>query len=129
MSSVRQLDKSRYHSDFSSIPKWLPGRLESDDFFFFKYPRNLDISRYTVVIEGLDMSDNNPYRSVGPLDKAVEIPAVKLGWHPRIGVVPDTDALPSFEAELIRGSTYIIPDVSRSNGVFQMERHGIHRPN
>jgi len=119
---------ARHHPDFFTLPKWLPGRLEADDFVHFDWPDSFNASRYTVVIESLDMSDNNPYRSIGPLRRALEVPQVKLGWHPRVGVVPDDESLPLFEAELVRGSTYVIPDV-RSNGRYQMERHGMHRPN
>ncbi len=129
MAHVRQLDMHRHHPDFYTIPKYLPGRLEADDFIFFKFPNSLNPQRYTVVIEGLDMSDNNPNRSIGKLNSALEVPQVKLGWHARLGVIPDSEQLPSFESELYRGSTYIIPDTGRMNGVFRMEQHGIVRPN
>ena len=127
----RQLDILATRADWFTLPKTLPGRLNGDDFVFFTFPENKDFdpSRYTVVVEVLDNSGSSPYRSISKLRKSVELPHVKYGPHVLIAVVPDNDSLPSFEAELIRGSTYVIPSLGRRNGTFEMIRHGMHRPN
>ncbi len=127
MATDRQLDVLATRADWFDLPRHLPMRLNAEDFVFFKWPRNLDPSRYTVVVEVLDNA-GPPYRGISKLNESVELPHVQYGWHPRIGVVPDDSKLPAFEAELIRASTYIIPDTNGENGRFQMERHGVHRP-
>ena len=122
----RQLDIIATHPDWFTLPRHLPGRLSAVDFVFFRWPEELDPSRYTVVVEVLDTAGPT-YRSIGKLCKAVELPHVQYDWHARIGVLPDTESLPSFEATMIRGSTYIIPRTRGQNGIFQMERHGVYR--
>lgn len=126
----RQLDLYRYGSNYLSIPKYIPGRLNSDDFIFFNWSSELEpvLNHYTVVIEALDNSGAT-MRSISKLRKAVEIPYVQLGWYPRLGLVPDTPNLPLFEGQMIRGSTYDIPTTNGKNGEFQLRRHGMLRPN
>lgn len=124
----RQLDIMWAGPDWFTLPRNLPGVLRADDFVFFKWGPDMDPSRYQVIVESLDTAGPT-YRSIGPLQASVQLPFVKFGWHPRIGAIPNSGGLPAFEAELIRGSTYIIPDAHGRNGRFQMERHGIHRPN
>lgn len=123
----RQLDILATRADWFTLPRYLPMRLNGEDFVHFRWPREVDPQRYTVTVEVLDTA-GPPYRGIGPLKKSVELPHVQYDWHARIGVVPDTEALPIFEAEMIRGSTYIIPDTYGRNGRIQMERHGMHRP-
>lgn len=123
----RQLDILATGPEWFTLPRFLPMRLNGDVFLNFRWPSSIDPSRYTVVVEVLDTAGPS-YRGISVLQKAVEIPHVQYDWHARVGVVPDSDHLPLFEAEMIRGSTYIIPETYGRNGVYQMERHGIHRP-
>lgn len=123
-----QLDILATNSDWFTLPRHLPGRLSAIDFVFFNWPPHLNPSRYTVVVEALNTS-GAPYRGIGKLQPAVELPHVQYGWHSRIGVVPDSEELPVFEAELVRGSTYDIPDTRGSKQQrVQMRRHGKHAP-
>ena len=124
----RQLDILATRPDWFTLPRHLPMRLNGEDFVYFRWPEQIDPTRYTVAVEVLDNA-GPPYRGIGPLKKSVELPHVKYAWHGRIGVIPDSESLPAFEAEMIRGSTYIIPNPKGYNGWIQMERHGMHRPN
>ena len=123
----RQLDILATRPDWFTLPRYLPMRLNGEDFVHFRWPRGVDPSRYTVVVEVLDNA-GAPHRGIGGLKKSVELPHVQYDWHARIGVVPDHESLPVFEAEMVRGSTYIIPDTFGRSGRIQMERHGMHRP-
>ena len=128
----RQLDILATRPDWFTLPRYLPGRLNGDDFLHFRWPTNFNRNDYTVMVEVLDTA-GSPYRSIGKLNKSVELPHVQYDWHARVGVIPNDEGLPAFEAEMIRGSTYIIPETCRAeigcyNGIFQMERHGMHRP-
>jgi hypothetical protein len=123
----RQLDLPATYPDWYILSRHLPMRLSGLDFVFFIWPKDFDFSRYTVVITSLDTA-GPPYRGIGKLKKSVEVPHVQLGWDDRIGVLPDSESLPAFEATMIRGSTYQIPDVT-ANGRYQMERYGMYRPN
>ena len=126
MSADRQFDILATRPDWFTIPKQMPGRLTAIDFVYFIWPQHVDPRRYSVVVEVLDTAGPT-YRKISPLQKNVELPHVQYDWHARIGVVPDSEGLPIFEAELSRGSTYRIPEV-RSNGRFQMEQLGMTRP-
>ena len=123
----RQLDILATRPDWFTLPRHLPMRLNGEDFVFFRWPPSMDPTKYTVVVEVLDNA-GPPYRGIGPLKRSVELPHVQYDWHARIGVIPDAGNIPMFEAEMIRGSTYIIPDSRGRNGRIQMERHGMHRP-
>ena len=126
----RQLDLYKWGSNFLSIPKYIPGRLNADDFLYFKWCAELEpiVDRYTVVIESLDNAGAT-MRSISKLREAVEIPYVQLGWYPRLGLVPDSDKLPLFEGQVIRGSLYIIPETKGINGKYLLRREGMLRPN
>ena len=121
-----QLDILATRADWFTLPRNLPGRLNGDDFVHFQWS-GLNPANYQVIVEVLDNSGAT-YRSISPLKKSVELPHVQYGWHPRLGVVPNSPHLPTFEAELFRGSTYIIPNTGGKNGRFQMEQHGMQRP-
>ncbi len=123
----RQLDILATGPDWFTLPRYLPGRLNGEDFLHFRWPSSFDRTRYTVIVEVLDTAGPT-YRSIGIVDKSVELPHIQYDWHARVGVIPDSPSLPKFESELIRGSTYIIPETYGSSGSFQMERHGMHRP-
>lgn len=117
-----QLDMPLNHHHFRNVPRTAVGRLGGQDFVHFKYPCGINPERYTVVVESLDVSGCR-FRSISKLCPNVELPHVKFDPHGRIGVLPDSPYLPSFEAEIVRGGTYIIPSV-KGTGVFQMEQHG-----
>lgn len=123
----RQLDIPAANSGWFILPRELPMRLNGEDFVEFIWFGNINPENYTVVIEVLDTA-GPPFRGISLLKKRVEIPFVQYAWDAKIGVLPNDDRLPSFEGRFIRGSTYMIPDVGRSNGVFQMKRFGIDRP-
>lgn len=123
----RQLDILAARSDWFTLPRELPMRLNGEDFINFIWFDNIDPKRYTVVIEVLDTAGPT-FRGISLLNKKVEIPFVQYGWDAKIGVVPDTDRLPSFEAKFVRGSTYLIPKTGNKNGVFEMSRFGKDRP-
>ncbi|HSA76076.1 MAG TPA: hypothetical protein VLE02_00905 [Nitrosarchaeum sp.] len=125
--SYEQQDMIWSTAGFYSVPRNTPGRINGDDFIFFYWPANINPARYTVVIESLDTAGPT-YKGIGKLMRSVEIPHVKLGAHVIVGVIPDSESLPTFQGELIRGSTYIIPNVTK-NGTYQLQRHGMHRPN
>ena len=126
----RQLDTYNLNSEFLSMPKYVPGRLNSDNFLYFKWCNELapHVDRYTVVIETLSVSGAT-YRGISKLREVVEIPPVHLGQNIRIGLIPDIGSLPMFEGELIRGSLYIIPETNGVNGSYQLDREGMLRPN
>lgn len=126
----RQLDTYNLNSEFLSMPKFIPGRLNSDQFLYFKWCGELEryVDKYTVVIETASVS-GAINRGISKLREAVEIPPVHLGQNVRVGLIPESEHLPMFEAELIRGSLYIIPDTKGVNGRYQMRREGMHRPN
>ena len=123
----RQYDIILTNPQFFTLPKWLPGVRTAEDYVKFHFPSHLDKRRYTIVVESLDTT-NKQYRGISKLDYQVELPHVKLPWYGKIGVIPDSTDLPMFEADLIRGSTYIIPDTKGKNGRFKMQRHGVWRP-
>lgn len=119
----RQLDILGTHPDWFTIPRYMPGRLNSLDFVFFSWCDQIDPNRYTVAI--LTDSPGSPdVRGISKLSKNVLLPLTQLGAHPRIGVIPDSSDLPLFEGELHRGSTYNIPKVN-SPGRYQLEQHGM----
>lgn len=120
----RQLDISLSGPNFFTIPKHLPGRLTTNDYVFFHWPCDLDSSKYCVVVESNDASGDSVHRNIGPLQKSIELPHVRFAPYARIGVVPVVSSHPVFEEQLVRGSTYIIPDTKGKNGRFSMVRHG-----
>jgi len=128
--AYRQLDILATRPDWFTIPRNVPGRLNAEDFVFFDYDgADIDISRYTVVVETLDVSSGSPFRSVSKLKETVEVPHVQLGQYAAILVIPDSMSLPAFGSTLIRGSTYKIPKTGGAPHWFQMIRHGVFRPN
>jgi hypothetical protein len=122
----RQLDLPATNSSWYILPRELPMRLNGEDFINFIWYGNVNPSRYTVVIESLDTAGPT-YRAISKLQKRVEIPLVMFGWDAKIGVIPDVDSLPAFQAKFVRGSTYLIPETSK-NGVYTMDRFGKDRP-
>ena len=124
----RQLDIYKYGSKFLSIPKWIPGRLNGDDFVEFKWCSELEpiVNRYTVAIESLDTSGST-MRGVSKLRQFVELPYVLLGSAPLIALIPDSRDLPIFTSVLIRGSLYVIPETYGVNGTYEIDREGMLR--
>lgn len=123
----RQFDIQATPADWFSLPRYLPGRLNGQDFVNFIWFGNINPSRYTIVVESLDNAGPR-YRGISKLEKRVELPLVHFGWDAKIGVIPDDDSLPSFESKLVRGSTYVIPDTKFQNGVFELSRFGKDMP-
>jgi hypothetical protein len=122
-SPFRQYDIPLANPQFYTIPDIAPGRIMTDDFVFFYWKANIDPSRYTVVVESLDIAGTT-FRSIGPLKEQMKLPFVQFGPYAKIGVIPDSQMLPNFSAILARGATYLIPNVAGMNGTFQMERLG-----
>ncbi len=125
----RQLSTYKYRSEFLSMPKFIPGRLTGEDFLEFKWCHQMEpyLDHYTVAIEVLSTS-GAAYYSISKLRQYVEVPPVHLGWPVRMGVLPDTNMLPSFEGDLVKGSLYIFPETT-NNGIYQLAREGMLRPN
>lgn len=125
----RQTDIYKYSSDFLSIPAYVPGRSCGTDFLYFKWCSQMapHVNNYTVVIETLDTA-GAPLRGISTLREVVGIPQVHLPSPSRIALIPNSHHLPLFEAELVRGSLYVIPETS-TNGRYQMDREGMLRLN
>lgn len=124
--SDRQLDILATRAHWFTLPRQLPMRLDGTSFVHFIIPPHIDNKRYKVVIESLDTAGPT-FRSIGTLKQSMELPHIQYGWEPRLGVIPDDPSLPSFEAVMYRGSTYVIP-YTTVNGVYQMTQHGVRRP-
>lgn len=106
-----------------SFPQWLPGITGSDSFVFFKWDCSIDPKNYQVIVEANDAS-GEPYRTLGPLRSNVHVPYVWFSPYSKIGVVPNSNNLPSFVGIMHRGNTYLIPSVNGQNGVFELEQFG-----
>jgi len=127
-----QLDIPYAGPKFMNIPKIMPGRINTDDFVYFKWPRHFNPNLYNVLIEPNDTAGTR-FRNLGGLivngmtPGMVPLPSVYFNAESKIGVVPINDSrLPSFWSRLNRASTYDIPDVdSRRGGAWPMVRHGI----
>lgn len=124
MSYTYQLDIPLTGPNFYTLPKFVPGRLVTSDFVYFKYCEGFPAQDYSVIVETLDIT-GAPFRNVGPLMPVVELPFVHFGFHMRIAVIHNTNPrAPRFVAELDRGSTYSIPSVTKP-GTYQMEKFGV----
>lgn len=121
---ARQLDILATGGNWFTIPDYVPGRLNAKDFINFHWHPTINPSDYTVVVETLDMSDNNPLKGISKLAKNVRLPHVQFGWNPILLLVPNSSSKPMFRGILNRASTYIVPDV-RGNGIFPLEEHGM----
>jgi len=122
---LSQLDITLTGGDFFSIPRHMPGRLTSEDYVFFKWPRGFNPAEYTIVVSANDTA-GSPIRRISPLKSQVELPFTIIDAYGMIGVLPNTNSRkPAFWERLNRGSTYYIPDVGTSSGVHSMERHGV----
>jgi hypothetical protein len=120
---IRQYDMPLALSKFYTIPSIAPGRLMADDFIYLSWKGSFDPSKYNIVVESMDNAGTR-WRNIGQAKERVQLPFVKFDPYAKVGVVPTTDTLPLFSALLVRGATYIIPDVGSMNGRFQMERLG-----
>lgn len=126
MSQDPQLDITYYGQDFLSLPKFLPGRLNSDDFVYFNIPASINQNDYMVVVKSNDVARNNAFRTISVLREWVELPAVYFGGDSIVSVIPKTNPnLSSFHSRLNRGSTYDIPNVNKYGGSYDMIRHGV----
>ena len=120
---VRQLDIPLANPRFYTIPEIAPGRIMADDFAYFNFGKEINPSNYNVIVESMDTAGTR-WRNIGTLAERVHLPFVKFSPYGKIGVVPISDKLPIFSATLVRGATYIIPNVEGRNGEFAMSRHG-----
>lgn len=120
-----QLDITYSSGHFFSLPKNLPGRLNTDDFVFFKWQNNIQAMEYDVVISSNDTAGPR-FRKIGSLDVQLKLPEVILDADALIGVIPKKDrSKPSFWGRLNRASTYSIPRVPMRPGQYSLERHGV----
>ena len=123
-----QCDITLAGNPFISLPRHLPGRLNTDDFVFFNWPPSVNPLNYTVVVEANDTAGER-YRSIAPLAKEVALPFVQFDAYAMIGVIPTQNKyLPKFWSRVNRGSTYNIPHVPIQNPPgqqYQMRCHGI----
>jgi len=125
-----QLDIPFSNGKFYDLPKFLPGRVNVDDFVFFDYPSGMNPDEYTVAVDSLDTTNPNmTTRTIGPLQRNVELPHVQYDAYAVIYVIPKRDKrLPTYYARLNRGSTYVIlevPKISPIGTKYEMRRHGI----
>lgn len=125
-----QLDVPLAGAKFGVLPKYLPARVNVDDFVFFSWPSNMNPNDYVVAVDTIDTSDpRSSVRTIGPLQSNVELPFVIFGAYAKIYVFPKNDMRkPTFYSRLNRGSTYHIQDVSGSHQPgqkHQMTRHGM----
>ena len=130
----RQYDQSRTHNHWVNVPHFIPGRLNALDFVFFNFDSTFPKQYYTVAVESMSVGSPNPrdrFRTIGPLDDKVELPDVHFsqgfGSHSRIFVLPITENLPAYTADLVRGSTYTLRLKSRASklkGFRMMDRTG-----
>ena len=95
----------------------------ADDFVYFRFS-NLDPSKYQVLVQSMSTS-GTLWRNIGDLHTEVHLPFVHFSPYARIAVVPKDDPrLPRFSSHLVRGATYVVPDVGKRIGEFEMERYG-----
>lgn len=112
------------NSKFFTIPKTVPGRWGRQDLVSFIWPFNFPYQNYSVII-GSSITSGAPFRNIGKLKKIIDLPHVKFdNTGVRIGVVPNTSMLPSYNTILYRGSTYEIPFHPGKNGVFSLKHVG-----
>jgi hypothetical protein len=109
---------------FFTIPKDVPGRWGRQDLVSFIWPLNFPYENYSVVIES-SITSGARFRNIGKLKKVMDLPHVKFdNTGAKIGILPDTPALPSFQTILYRGATYEIPYRQGQNGVFRLKHVG-----
>jgi len=110
---MHQLDIPNIGPHFGTIPRDFRPALAERDYVYFNIPEGIDRRRYTVVVTPNDISDFVPgkphVRSISMLRERVKLPdAVFDPARSKIGLIPDHESLPTYEAKLIRGGTYII---------------------
>lgn len=122
-SPFRQYDIPYAYPKFYTIPEVAPGRIMADDFIYLSYPGIKDPSRYSVIVESMSVAGTR-WRNIGTLSERVHLPFVMFAPTAKLGIIPDTDTLPLYEATLVRGATYLLPDVGGRNGRFHAKRFG-----
>lgn len=125
-----QLDMPFSNGRFYSLPKYLPGRVNVDDFVFFEYPSTMNASDYVVAITSADTTNpQHPVKTIGPFQHSVELPHVMLDAYATIFVIPKHNMnLPTYYSRLNRGSTYTIKEAPRRvppGTKYEMHRHGM----
>jgi hypothetical protein len=107
MQKTHQLDLPFSSGKFYTLPKSLPGRVNVDDYVFFRWPASVNPSDYVIVIETLDTSQPSHLRQIGPLRPNVELPHVHYDAYAKIVVMPKNDPNKHiWYARLSRGSSY-----------------------
>jgi len=130
----RQYDQSRTHNFHVTIPHYIPGRLNALDFVFFNFDSTFPARYYSVAVESMATGspvEQDRFRIIGRLQDKVELPDVYFsqgfGSHAKILVLPSTEKLPAYTADLVRGSTYTLrldSRASRIKGFRMMDRTG-----
>jgi hypothetical protein len=128
--SFAQLDPPFSNGKFFGLPKYLPGRVNVDDFIFFDYPHDMNPDDYMVALTSIDTSDpRTVIRTIGTFRRDVELPHVALDAYASVYVIPKSNpTLPTYFARLNRGSTYTViesPRPSPFGTKYEMRRHGI----
>lgn len=133
-----QLDTSNANPKYFEYPEFMPMRNTAEHMVSFRVPRDMDVTRYQVVVRTKDVTAGSPIvctrdalaRSIGQLGRVagkceytLKLPEVYFDWNAPIALVPDSASLPYFQATLSRGSTYIVPCV-KGNGNYKMQRLG-----
>lgn len=130
----RQYDQPRTHNHWINVPHFVPGRLNALDFAFFNFDSKFPAQYYRVAVESMATGSpflSDRFRDIGPLKSKVELPDVYFsqgfGSHAKILLLPSTDKLPAYTADLVRGSTYMVrlnARRSRTPGYLLMDRTG-----
>lgn len=127
--NMYQLDHLRGNTHFTGYSNRIDMANTTEDHVFFEWYMDIDPTKYSVVVESMDTAGPT-YRSIGKLSHnknakagTLKLPNVVFDPHARIGVIPSSKNMPSFEGELSRGSTYKIPCVNK-NGTYKLRRHG-----
>ncbi len=132
---TRQYDIPRNRGNWLTMPQSVPGRMNTDDYVFFKWNCDLPANMYCVAVESMSTASPNRsdrFRLIGMLDNTVELPDVMyshgFGSHAKILVLPKIGNLPAFVGDLVRGSTYHINlsgNKTRSGHII-LERTGVY---
>lgn len=92
----------------SNVPKFIPGMVGGDDFFYFVVP--IGMPKYTVLVSTL-IGDHygNFNKSLGPLKGAVMIPNAQIDPKGSVTLIPEDKSYPVYVGAIRRGRQYSIP--------------------
>jgi hypothetical protein len=122
---VRQYDVPIANGLFYEIPSSAKGRIMADDFVFFKWSGNFNPQKYEILIQSLDTA-GTLWRNIGQVTSKVKLPFVHFDPYGKLALVSagGDQRMPTFSNILVRGATYLIPDVGNQSGDFTLERFG-----